>query len=95
MFAVFRLNNTKGWWTLVEHHHRGNYRVNPFTPVLPVCAHVYAGVDIHEADKLGRLCISDAGLARRDACVLDACLAHGIPVAGMCTLVHCPALYRV
>lgn len=41
-----------------------------------------AGVDVHEGDGLGRLALSDAGLMRREMCVLDACLARGVPVAG-------------
>ncbi|GFH21426.1 histone deacetylase, partial [Haematococcus lacustris] len=40
-----------------------------------------AGVDVHEGDGLGRLALTDAGLMRREMCVLDACLARGVPVA--------------
>ena len=40
-----------------------------------------AGADPHEGDRLGRLRLSFAGLARRDAMVLDACREVGIPVA--------------
>ncbi|GFH09331.1 hist_deacetyl domain-containing protein [Haematococcus lacustris] len=43
---------------------------------------VHAGVDVHEGDGLGRLALTDAGLMRREMCVLDACLARGVPVAG-------------
>jgi acetoin utilization deacetylase AcuC-like enzyme len=42
-----------------------------------------AGVDSHADDRLGRLALSDAGLARRDAYVLETCLAAGVPVAGV------------
>jgi len=42
-----------------------------------------AGVDPHSADRLGRLEMTDAGLARRDAYVLDNCLRRGIPVTGV------------
>lgn len=42
-----------------------------------------AGVDPHRDDKLGRLALTDEGLARRDAYVLDACLGRGVPVAGV------------
>ena len=42
-----------------------------------------AGVDPHRDDRLGRLALSDEGLARRDRYVLDQCLARGIPVAGV------------
>jgi acetoin utilization deacetylase AcuC-like enzyme len=40
-----------------------------------------AGADTHEGDRLGRLCLTFDGLARRDALVLDACREVGIPVA--------------
>lgn len=40
-----------------------------------------AGSDPHEGDRLGRLCLTFGGLARRDAMVLDACREVGIPVA--------------
>lgn len=42
-----------------------------------------AGVDPHADDKLGRLSLTDEGLARREALVLGACLALGIPVVGV------------
>ena len=41
-----------------------------------------AGVDIHVEDTLGNLAVTDGGLYRRDALVLDQCAAMGIPVAG-------------
>lgn len=40
------------------------------------------GVDVHVDDGLGRLSLTDAGLARRAATVIDTCLCLGIPVAG-------------
>jgi acetoin utilization deacetylase AcuC-like enzyme len=40
-----------------------------------------AGVDPHTDDKLGRLALTDAGLAARDALVIGAAAAHRIPVA--------------
>ena len=40
-----------------------------------------AGADPHEGDALGRLALTFAGLARRDAMVLDACRDVGLPVA--------------
>ena len=40
-----------------------------------------AGVDVHEADKLGGLSITDEGLIRREALVLDVCVGGGVPVA--------------
>jgi acetoin utilization deacetylase AcuC-like enzyme len=40
-----------------------------------------AGVDPHVDDKLGRLALTDAGLAARDALVVRHCHAAGVPVA--------------
>jgi acetoin utilization deacetylase AcuC-like enzyme len=40
-----------------------------------------AGADPHEGDRLGRLRLTDAGLAERDRRVFDACRDRGIPVA--------------
>lgn len=40
-----------------------------------------AGADPHEGDSLGRLGLSFDGLMRRDALVLEACRAVGVPVA--------------
>lgn len=42
-----------------------------------------AGVDPHEDDRLGKLCLSDNGLYRRDTIVLESCLSRDIPVAGV------------
>lgn len=42
-----------------------------------------AGVDPHAKDRLGRLALSDAGIAMRDAFVLRSCLSRGCPVAGV------------
>ncbi|PSC02745.1 histone deacetylase [Alsobacter soli] len=42
-----------------------------------------AGVDPHRDDRLGRLSLTDDGLAARDAFVLKTCLAKGRPVAGV------------
>ncbi len=42
-----------------------------------------AGVDPHKDDRLGRLALSDQGLARRDHVVLETCLKTGVPVAGV------------
>lgn len=42
-----------------------------------------AGVDPHADDKLGRLSLTDEGLARREALVLGACLSSEIPVVGV------------
>jgi len=40
-----------------------------------------AGADPHERDRLGRLALTPAGLARRDAMVIEQCREVGIPVA--------------
>ena len=47
----------------------------------PDLAVYLAGADSHEGDRLGRLCLTFDGLARRDVMVLDACREVGIPVA--------------
>lgn len=48
---------------------------------LPGLAFYLAGADPHENDRLGRLALTDAGLAERDRRVFDALAARGIPVA--------------
>ena len=40
-----------------------------------------AGVDPHAEDKLGRLGLGDAGLARRDRFVIETCRLAGVPTA--------------
>ena len=40
-----------------------------------------AGVDPHADDRLGRLALSDAGLAARDGFVVRECVGRDIPVA--------------
>jgi len=47
----------------------------------PDLAIYLAGADSHEGDRLGRLCLTFDGLARRDVMVLDACREVGIPIA--------------
>jgi acetoin utilization deacetylase AcuC-like enzyme len=47
----------------------------------PDLAFYNAGVDPHEQDRLGRLALTDAGLAEREALVLDACRSRGVPLA--------------
>jgi acetoin utilization deacetylase AcuC-like enzyme len=39
-----------------------------------------AGVDPHEADRLGKLCLSDGGLAARDRYVINTCRSRQIPI---------------
>lgn len=40
-----------------------------------------AGVDVHQADRLGKLALSDDGIFERDRTVLQLCKAAGTPVA--------------
>lgn len=40
-----------------------------------------AGVDAHRDDKLGKLCLSDAGLYARETYVIETCMARGVAVA--------------
>ncbi|HET6263352.1 MAG TPA: histone deacetylase, partial [Usitatibacter sp.] len=47
----------------------------------PQLAIYLAGADPYEDDRLGRLKLTKAGLARRDELVLDTLAARGIPVA--------------
>ncbi len=42
-----------------------------------------AGVDVHAADALGHLSLSDAGISARDSHVINACLARDIPVCAV------------
>ncbi|MEM1265873.1 MAG: histone deacetylase, partial [Pseudomonadota bacterium] len=51
--------------------------------IRPDLAFYNAGVDPHVADRLGRLALSDDGLAARDRMVIDRLRAAGIPVAGV------------
>lgn len=40
-----------------------------------------AGADVHEQDRLGRLCLTQAGVGERDRLVLELCREAGLPVA--------------
>ena len=40
-----------------------------------------AGIDTHVGDRLGKLCLTDWGIYRRERMVLSTCLAGGYPVA--------------
>ena len=42
-----------------------------------------AGVDVHAADDLGGFELTDEGLIRREALVIDTCVGRGIPVAAV------------
>ncbi|MFP4323690.1 MAG: histone deacetylase [Anaerolineales bacterium] len=52
-----------------------------FAAITPDIVIYLAGADPYEKDKLGRLALSKDGLRARDVFVLDACRAHGVPVA--------------
>ena len=54
------------------------YALDDFRPELIL---FQAGVDAHEADKLGRLALTDAGLEARDLYVAGAARARAIPLA--------------
>jgi acetoin utilization deacetylase AcuC-like enzyme len=51
--------------------------------VMPQLVFYVAGVDPHRDDRLGRLALSDGGLAARDAYVLQTCRGHGAAVCGV------------
>ncbi|WP_310597702.1 histone deacetylase family protein [Aeromonas aquatica] len=42
-----------------------------------------AGVDVHQADDLGYLALSDAGVRQRDAMVFDCAWQQGLPIAAV------------
>jgi acetoin utilization deacetylase AcuC-like enzyme len=52
-----------------------------FDEARPVLAIHVSGADPWEGDRWGRLALTKRGLGRRDAMVLEACRARGIPVA--------------
>ena len=52
--------------------------VAQFSPQLVI---YLAGADPHEGDRLGRLKLTEAGLAQRDATVLNWCALHSVPLA--------------
>ena len=52
-----------------------------FDAARPDLVLVQAGVDVHVQDRLGRLALTDAGIAQRSALVRDACRAAGVPLA--------------
>ncbi|MBC7504358.1 MAG: histone deacetylase, partial [Sandarakinorhabdus sp.] len=53
----------------------------PLLALAPDLVLFQAGVDPHSDDRLGRLNLSDGGLAARDALVVTACRARGIAIA--------------
>lgn len=54
-----------------------------------------AGVDPHVDDRLGRLALSEQGLARRERLVLETCLRAGVPVAGVLGGGYAPELEQL
>jgi acetoin utilization deacetylase AcuC-like enzyme len=54
-----------------------------FAAVAPDVVFYNAGVDVHAADRLGRLALSDAGLRARDRMALEAARRRGAPVVGV------------
>ena len=57
------------------------YLPDLLTQVNPDLVVYDAGVDPHQADRLGKLALTDSGLFRREMQVLTTCLAHNYPVA--------------
>lgn len=51
------------------------------TQVQPDLVLYDAGVDTHAGDRLGKLCLTDLGIYRRERLVLSTCKASGYPVA--------------
>ena len=54
-----------------------------FAQSIPDLVFYNAGVDPHESDRLGKLALTDSGLAARDQMVAEACQSHGVPVCGV------------
>ncbi|WP_448586171.1 histone deacetylase family protein [Thermaurantiacus sp.] len=52
-----------------------------FEAARPDLVLVQAGVDVHAADRLGRLALTDCGLVARSRLVGEACRALGVPLA--------------
>ena len=60
-----------------------NILPNLIRRVRPDLVFYVAGVDPHRDDRLGRLSLSDEGLAARETLVLEAALSRDVPVAGV------------
>lgn len=54
-----------------------------FDRALPDCVFYNAGVDPHADDRLGKLALTDGGLAARDRMVAEQCQKRGLPVCGV------------
>ena len=48
-----------------------------------MCIRDRAGIDPHVDDRLGRLALTDEGLAARDAFVMGECRRRGVPLASV------------
>lgn len=53
------------------------------TQVKPDIVLYDAGVDTHVGDRLGKLCLTDTGIYRREMQVISTCLAYGYPLAAV------------
>lgn len=54
-----------------------------FAQSIPDFVFYNAGVDPHESDRLGKLALTDSGLAARDQIVAEMCKRHSVPVCGV------------
>jgi acetoin utilization deacetylase AcuC-like enzyme len=60
-----------------------SYLSDLLTQVKPDIVLYDAGVDTHVGDRLGKLCLTNTGIYRREMQVLSTCLAYGYPVAAV------------
>lgn len=58
-----------------------NYLPDLLSAIKPDIVFYDAGVDTHHSDKLGKLCLTDTGIYRREMQVLSTCVQAGYPVA--------------
>ena len=58
-----------------------NYLPDLLSEIKPDIIFYDAGVDTHHSDKLGKLCLTDTGIYRREMQVLSTCVQAGYPVA--------------
>ncbi len=58
-----------------------NHLPDLLTEVKPDIVFYDAGVDTHVSDRLGKLCLTDTGIYRREMQVISTCFALGYPVA--------------
>lgn len=59
------------------------YLPDILTQVKPDIVLYDAGVDTHVSDRLGKLCLTDTGIYRREMQVISTCLAYRYPVAAV------------